>query len=119
MAVTALVPTPFGYAPGVVGVDLTPTDWTSISAATGVSAPNDGRTLIVINNGTASPLSVTPKITHTVQNQPVSNLASAIPAGKVQGFGPFPVADFGKTIELDFTAPGAGATAAAFEMTSA
>lgn len=118
MANTVLAPVPFGFIPGAAGVDLTPTDWPSVAAATGVTVANDGRTVIAINNGSASPLVLTPLLQHPVQGVEPALPTFSLPAGKVQGFGPFPVADFGKTVTITFTGV-ASVTAQAFEMTTA
>lgn len=118
MANTVLAPVPFGFIPGAAGVDLTPADWTSVATATGVTAANDGHTVVAINNGSASPLAVTPVLAHSVQGVTPTLAARSIPAGKVECFGPFPVADFGKNVTLTFTGV-ASVTAQAFEMTSA
>lgn len=118
MANTALTSVPFGFIPGAAGVDLTPADWTSVATATGVTVANNGKIVIAINNGSASPLVLTTKLARGVQGQVPTLPTFSLPAGKIQAFGPFNVADFGAVVEIDFTGV-ASVTAQAFEMTSA
>ena len=113
----ALAPVAFGFIPGAAGVDLTPADLTPASSTT-LTFPNSGSTLVVINNGSASPLTVVPSLARGVQGVTPTLTSYSLPAGKTQAFGPFKVADFGSTVTVTI-----GATATinvgAFEMTSA
>lgn len=119
MTNVALAPVPFGYIPGAAGVDLTPTDWTAAGAGvTSVTFPNGGNVVLAINNGSASPLAITPVLARGVQGQTPTVPAYSLAAGKVQGYGPFPVKDFGSTVTVNFTGA-ASITVQAFEMTSA
>lgn len=119
MTNVALTPVPFGFVVAGAGVDLKSTNWTAAGAGvTTVTFPNDGRTIIAVNNGSASPINVGPVLTRGVQGQVPTVPTYSLAAAAVQGFGPFPVKDFGSTVT--FNVPGAASiTVAAFEMTSA
>lgn len=123
MTTLALVPTPFGWVPGQAGVDLTPADLTAYpNADTGVTFPNyNGNVILVVNNGTASAITVQPVAIRTVEQQSVSVPSYSLAAGKMQGFGPFPTNDFNVAgiMTVNITAGATGVTVGAFQFTTA
>jgi hypothetical protein len=123
MTNVALTPIPFGWVPGAAGVDITPaTALTAIGAGvTTVTFPNyNGNVILIINNGSASPIAVGPVAIRTVEQQSVSVPTYSLLAGKVQAFGPFPPNDFNVAGIMTFNIPGATSiTAGAFQFTTA
>lgn len=119
MTNVALIPVPFGFIAGGAGVDLKATDWTAAGVGvTTVTFPNDGRTILAVNNGSGSALNVQPVLTRGVQGQIPTVPAYSLAAGAVQGFGPWPVKDFGSNMTVN-VAGAASVTVTALEMTSA
>lgn len=122
MTNVALTPTPFGWIPGATGVDITPTTLTALGAGvTTVTFPNfNGNVLLVVNNGSGSTVNVQPVAVRTVEGQTVTVPAYALPAGKVQAFGPFPPNDFNVAGIMTVNVAGAAlVTGGAFQMTQA
>lgn len=117
----ALVPTAFGWVPGQAGVDITPSTLTALTTATTVTFPNySGNVILIINNGSASPINVQPVAIRTVEQQSVTVPAYSLPAGKVQAFGPFPPNDFNVAGIMTVNVAGAASvTGGAFQMTTA
>lgn len=62
---------------------------------------NSGREKLLVSNTGAGARSVTIKFNKTVQGQTVTDLVQAIPAGKTWFFGPFPVEDFGTSMQVN------------------
>lgn len=122
MTNVALVPTAFGWVPGQAGVDITPSTLTALGAGvTTVTFPNySGNVILIVNNGSASPINVQPVAIRTVEQQSVTVPAFALPAGKVQAFGPFPPNDFNVAGIMTVNVAGAASvTGGAFQMTTA
>lgn len=123
MTNVALSPTPFGWVPGAAGVDITPaTALTALGAGvTTVTFPNfNGNVILIINNGSGSTVNVQPVAVRTVEGQSVTVPAFALPAGKVQAFGPFPPNDFNVAGTMTVNVAGAASvTGGAFQMTQA
>lgn len=122
MTNVALTPTAFGWVPGATGVDITPTTLAALGAGvTTVTFPNySGNVILIINNGSASPINVQPVAVRTVEQQTVTVPAYALPAGKVQAFGPFPPNDFNVAGIMTVNVAGAASvTGGAFQMTTA
>ena len=123
MTNVALTPVPFGWIPGQQGVDITPaTALTALGAGvTTVTFPNySGNVILVVNNGSGSPLNVQPVAIRTVEGQTVTIPAYSLPAGKVQAFGPFPPNDFNVAGIMTVNVAGAASvTGGAFQMTTA
>ena len=122
MTNVALVPTAFGWVPGQAGVDITPATLTALGVGvTTVTFPNySGNVILIVNNGSASPINVQPVAIRTVEQQSVTVPAFALPAGKVQAFGPFPPNDFNVAGIMTVNVAGAASvTGGAFQMTTA
>lgn len=123
MTNVALTPIAFGWVPGATGVDITPTTaLTTLGAGvTTVTFPNfNGNVLLIINNGTAGTINIQPVAVRTVEGQTVTIPAYALPAGKVQAFGPFPPNDFNVAGIMTVNVAGAAlVTGGAFQMTQA
>lgn len=119
MTNVALTPIPFGFVAAGAGVDLKATDWTVAGAGvTTVTFPNDGRTILAVNNGSGSALNVQPVLTRGVAGQVPTVPPYSLAAGAVQGFGPWSVKDYGANMTVN-VAGAASVTVQAFEMTSA
>lgn len=122
MTNVALTPTAFGWVPGQAGVDITPTTLTALGAGvTTVTFPNySGNVILIINNGSASPINIQPVAIRTVEQQSVTVPNYSLPAGKVQAFGPFPPNDFNVAGIMTVNVAGAASvTGGAFQMTTA
>jgi hypothetical protein len=122
MTNVALTPTAFGWVPGQAGVDITPTTLTALGAGvTTVTFPNySGNVILIINNGSAGTVNVQPVAVRTVEQQTVTVPVYALPAGKVQAFGPFPPNDFNVAGIMTVNVAGAASvTGGAFQMTTA
>lgn len=122
MTNVALTPTAFGWVPGQAGVTMTPAGLTALGAGvTTVTFPNySGNVILVINNGSASPINVQPVAVRTVEQQTPTIPAYSLGAGVVMAFGPFPPNDFNVAGIMTVNVAGAASvTGAAFQMTTA
>lgn len=119
MTNVALVPVAFGFIAAGAGVDLKAANWPAAGVGvTTVTFPNSGRTVLAVNNGSGSSLNVQPVLTRGVQGQVPTIPAYSLAAAAVQGYGPWPVKDFGANMTVN-VAGAASVTVQAFEMTSA
>lgn len=73
------------------GVNITDND-TSINTADTYFFLNNGRCFLLVNNGTASPCTVTVVSQQTVDSLAVTDLTATVAAGKEHIIGPFPTA---------------------------
>ena len=105
MSNLALVPQPL---PGGLAVLNVTSSLVSLSANTGVTFTNDGRSFLLLVNG-ATPATATVKIAATVEGQAVASpSAYAIAANATFVIGPFNSdfsAGFGGTVEVDLGTP--------------
>ena len=67
------------------------------------SVRNDGKVWVLArnSNGGSTARTVTFKVSKLVDGQTVSSTARSIAAGASKYFGPFPVKDYGTTLEID------------------
>lgn len=72
-----------------LGVDVTAAALTPLGANTGVAFLNSGGMAVVVNNGGASPITVTENIGAKIEGQGVTAPTISIPAGKTWIVGPF------------------------------
>ncbi len=96
MARTAIVPI-ISVTPGIAVVAVA-------AIADGHQFPNDERTVLVVDNASASPTTLTIATTATVDGFAVADLSVVVAAGTRKVFGPFRQSTFGTTIAFDFSA---------------
>lgn len=84
MAVVVLTPTPISR----LGIDPELVD--TAASADGHQFTNTGREFIWVDNGSASPITVTLDIKETVDGQPVTDPTVTVAAGVAKMIGPFP-----------------------------
>jgi hypothetical protein len=76
------------------GLDLTGSTLSTTPTAThGNKFRNNGKTVLFVNNGSASPITITIDTPGTVAGLAINDLTVSVPAGKEYAIGPF-VADF-------------------------
>ncbi|MCP9947274.1 hypothetical protein [Actinomadura madurae] len=81
MARSALTPQPFVTA-GLAPTTVTPD-------AEGVSFRNNGKMILMVTNGSASDITVTPKIAKTIEGVTPTSPARTVAAGATKFLGPF------------------------------
>ncbi len=62
---------------------------------------NTGDTRLYVRNSGATPRIVTIYVSRLISGQPVQSITKTIAAGVTEGFGPFPLEDFGQSINVD------------------
>jgi len=82
--------------PVLEGVVFTPV----AAAAGGDQFPNDGNTLLYVNNGSGAPITVTIVAQYVDGNVPLTDVATAVAAGGARIFGPFPTRYFNNALGL-------------------
>lgn len=65
------------------------------------SVANDGRVILLVENTGASSRNITFYTTVSVDGLTAPTRVEAVPAGETQLFGPFPVNDYGSTLNVD------------------
>ena len=77
---------------------------TVAAAAGGDAFPNDGNTLLYVKNGGASPMTVTVDSVKLSNYGTDEDVAVTVAAGVEKVIGPFPVARFGRTVSVTYSA---------------
>lgn len=77
------------------GVDITPGTLAVTTGFTGVSFNADGQSVLLINNGSGSPLALTENIVKQVESVTPAGNAVSVPAGKMYAVGPLSKGDYG------------------------
>lgn len=109
MARTAVPVAEINRNPGVA-----PTAPVAMDAANGNAVANNGHTWIEVSNGDAAQQTVTVHPIRTVDGQSVAGVAHLLAAGAGRRLGPFPVEDYGASLEVDTTS--ANVTIAAYRL---
>lgn len=89
---TALTPTPVSRA----GVTIAP----AAGDVAGNTFPNDGNTVLVVQNSGASPYNLTLNFAVQVDGQTVTAKTVAVSTGAYMAIGPFPVDKYGSTVSV-------------------
>lgn len=114
MARTALTSaTSSSYADGVADVNFQ-----AVDQPNGNSFTNDGKTVLLVNNGSGGNVNVTFAVSaskYTVNDAITKTPNGPVAAGDVGFYGPFPTAIYGNTVNVDYDT-GTSITAAVVQL---
>jgi hypothetical protein len=72
------------------GLDVSVAAFVAVDVGLNDKWQNTGREMVMVNNGSGAPITVTENLVATIDGQTPAGIVNTIPAGKTHLFGPFP-----------------------------